>query len=364
MPTEHAPQFPNPTLTPRLVIYPLAGGGVAIDWRVDPVLIQQARDAFAAQHAVPKLYLRRVDADGACLAQAELTGLDRKPNGRALFDQPLTGTLLAELGLEGQPGGGWLLLARSNQLDAIPSRLSESPRPQAAGWPRRAEGPPTTPPRCLSPGLDPSASQSDSPSASLSLTQSAGPEPSLSPSSPIPIARPRDRGVAPERATRYPDPSLAALAELPERRGPFPLVGGSAASPSSEPVQPVAQATVAQASPAAQPPDAQKLSAQGRADQTPLNAQEGGPRTRRASGGSGSITAYPGDAETRIQGELHVFGQAPPGSLLDLGGHPFRVGSGGRFSFRVALDDPALLAALLARLPRLPVAERDPSSSS
>jgi hypothetical protein len=40
-------------------------------------------------------------------------------------------------------------------------------------------------------------------------------------------------------------------------------------------------------------------------------------------------------------------------------GHQFRVGPGGRFSFTVALDDPALLQSLLARLPGLPVVERD-----
>jgi hypothetical protein len=44
---------------------------------------------------------------------------------------------------------------------------------------------------------------------------------------------------------------------------------------------------------------------------------------------------------------------------LNLGGHQYRVGPGGRFSFTVALDDPALLESLLARLPDLPVAERD-----
>ena len=95
-------------------------------------------------------------------------------------------------------------------------------------------------------------------------------------------------------------------------------------------------------------------------DQAPPNRQDGiapGPGVGR---GSGPIAPYPSAAEAEIQGELHVFGRAAPGSLLDLGGHPFLVGSGGRFSFRVALDDPELLAALLARLPRLPVAERDP----
>lgn len=71
------------------------------------------------------------------------------------------------------------------------------------------------------------------------------------------------------------------------------------------------------------------------------------------------MTPYPTEEGAVVQGELHVFGRAAPGSLLDLGGHPFRVGPGGRFSFHVALDDPDLLTALLERLPRLPVVERD-----
>lgn len=380
MPTEHAPQFPNPALAPRLVLYPLAAGGVAIDWRVDPILIQQARDAFAAQHAVPKLYLRRLDADGACLAQTELTGLDSRPNGRALFEQPLTGALLAELGLEGQPGGGWLLLARSNQLDAVADRLAESPAPPMAARSSQLDAVPATAQRARShdPGL----------SSHPSAIPSASPAPSSSSST-----ESRARRPAPARPTRHPDPSLAALAERPELgAAPFPVVSSAATRRSSDPgttreplgaegcaaleigsAQTSAQADLAQraadspsalASNSARWPDARAVPAHGPWEPTRNNGQDESRWSSRVSRGSGPIRAYPGAAEMRVQGELHVFGQAPPGSVLDLGGHPLRVGSGGRFSFRVALDDPVLLAALLERLPRLPVAERDPSSSS
>jgi hypothetical protein len=77
-------------------------------------------------------------------------------------------------------------------------------------------------------------------------------------------------------------------------------------------------------------------------------------------GGSGPLAPYPAQGGVSIRGELRIFGSARPGSLLDLGGHPFRVGPGGRFSFSVDVDDPELLAALLSRLQRIPVAERDP----
>ena len=149
MATERLSPFPNPTLTPRLVLYPLAGGGVALDWRLDPILIRQALAAFAEQQAIAKLYLRRADAVGTCLAEAVLDGLDGQPAGQALFGQPVQGALQAELGLEGQAGGGWLLLARSNQLEAVPEPASEL-KPQRAL--ERASRPEHAAPQASAPG--------------------------------------------------------------------------------------------------------------------------------------------------------------------------------------------------------------------
>ena len=276
MSIEEAVRFPNPQVGSRLVLYPLTNGGVALDWRLDPGLVAQARAGFAAQPTRAKLYLRR--ADGPCLAEAVLPDLEQQPTGQARFEAPVVGTLRAELGFEGEPGGGWLLLARSNPLEAVPESVG------------------------LATKLD---------------------------------TRPPDVARAPTAATRFPDPSLAALAERPERRNDaFPLVAVTTAP----------------------------ASAQVRLDPQPPNRQDVAPLETRAARGSGPLSPYPSADAAVIQGELHVFGRAAPGSLLDLGGHPLRVGAGGRFSFRVALDDPELLAALLARLPRLPVAERESSS--
>ncbi|MFP4280212.1 MAG: hypothetical protein ACLFQI_09475 [Halochromatium sp.] len=241
MSTERAPRFPNPHVAPRLVLYPLTGGGVALDWRLDPGLVAQARAAFVGPPPVAKLYLRRVD--GASLAAAILPADPaHRPTGQARFEEPVVGSLRAELGLEDPCGSAWLLLARSNRLEAVPDST----------------------------------------------------------------------GLATKLGARQPEARVAAE--------------------------------------------------QVRLDPQPPNRQDVAPSESHAARGSGPLSPYPSADEAMIQGELHVFGRAAPGSLLDLGGHPLRVGPGGRFSFRVALDDPELLAALLARLPRLPVAERESPS--
>jgi hypothetical protein len=43
---------------------------------------------------------------------------------------------------------------------------------------------------------------------------------------------------------------------------------------------------------------------------------------------------------------------------LDLGGHAYRIGRGGRFSFRLPINDPDLILTLLSALPELPVTPR------
>ena len=77
---------------------------------------------------------------------------------------------------------------------------------------------------------------------------------------------------------------------------------------------------------------------------------------RSGSGPLGSIRPVNG---TTICAELLIQGSAAPGKLLDLGGHAYRVGPGGRFAFRVPIVDPVLIMKLLSALPELPVAPRD-----
>jgi hypothetical protein len=51
----------------------------------------------------------------------------------------------------------------------------------------------------------------------------------------------------------------------------------------------------------------------------------------------------PGGRELLIEAELRVNGCAAPGALIDLFGHPYRVGPGGRFQLVIRVDDPELI---------------------
>ena len=72
----------------------------------------------------------------------------------------------------------------------------------------------------------------------------------------------------------------------------------------------------------------------------------------------------PADAACTLRAELVVYGSAPPGTVLDLGGHGYQVGSGGRFSLRLPVQDRELILTLLAALPDLPVESRDAAPSA
>ena len=55
--------------------------------------------------------------------------------------------------------------------------------------------------------------------------------------------------------------------------------------------------------------------------------------------------------EPIIEAELRIFGWGAPNSEIDLFGHPYRVGPGGRFQLTLRVDDPDLLRRALARHP-------------
>jgi hypothetical protein len=62
---------------------------------------------------------------------------------------------------------------------------------------------------------------------------------------------------------------------------------------------------------------------------------------------SGVFLSVGGAADLEIHAELHVWGRAAPGSLIDVFGRQVRVGEDGRFSLRRSLDDPGLVARAL-----------------
>ncbi|MBB1126204.1 hypothetical protein [Thiospirillum jenense] len=70
--------------------------------------------------------------------------------------------------------------------------------------------------------------------------------------------------------------------------------------------------------------------------------------------GSGPLSPYP-NTTVAVWGHLRIEGQAPPGTQLDLGGHAYQVGAGGRFMFNLPLHERGLIDAMLQLLTQLPV---------
>jgi hypothetical protein len=64
------------------------------------------------------------------------------------------------------------------------------------------------------------------------------------------------------------------------------------------------------------------------------------------------------DADASLRAELVVHGRAPAGTLLDLGGHAYQVGPGGRFVLRIPIREAGLVQRVLGALPQLPVVPR------
>jgi hypothetical protein len=62
--------------------------------------------------------------------------------------------------------------------------------------------------------------------------------------------------------------------------------------------------------------------------------------------------------EATLSAELVVHGSAPPNTVLDLGGHAYRVGPGGRFLLRIPIREREVIMRVLATLPWLPVTAR------
>ncbi|QIK38152.1 hypothetical protein GWK36_09350 [Caldichromatium japonicum] len=88
----------------------------------------------------------------------------------------------------------------------------------------------------------------------------------------------------------------------------------------------------------------------------PVPAQDR-PRVQPAAPGQGRvpITGYgsvrlatPGPV---IEAELCIRGWGPPETEINLFGHRYRLGPGGRFQFSIRLDDPELIGQILARHP-------------
>lgn len=359
--------FPDTVQDAHLVLYPSTGGGVELRWHLDATALAHARGAFGDDHDAPSPVLRLRQLGGEeggggasrVIADAPLEDRHMVADGLARCSAgAATGLLQAEIGLS-TAAGGWVLVARSNRLQAIGP--VGAPFLRAAGPPAVAAAaelapstepeprpapivPPSAMPQPLKPlgrlipdfplvQPPPSAALEAGSAMSLDSVAAAAHDDGAGHISPSASGR-FDRSLVPlgplisEAASALVPALGSALAEI--SLGESDL--SAAATPSSVPDQPSGDAHTA---PSGALP----------ADSLPVP-------------GSGPLRRFSVGTASEISAELLVHGSAAPGMLLDLGGHPYRVGAGGRFAFRIPLHDWELIMRLLASVPSLPVESR------
>ncbi|MGB5833592.1 MAG: hypothetical protein WBG92_16580 [Thiohalocapsa sp.] len=340
--------FPETAEGAHLVLFQGADGGVELRWHVDDRALAHARIAFGDGPDVPLavLRLRRLDGEVGSRLIAEASLEDGHLQAPGLARWPASsgaGLLQAEIGLS-NAAGGWVLIARSNQL-----QLTNSVGADFLLLPASASSPP-------SPHREPLTSWVLSSSPVL---------PNLRQPTSTPLKLPLR---APTSDVR---PAIADLG-APIRRGFSGALGegdlGLGGPPAVPAVVPDSSGTDATRPvpsartgvPASNGNGERATGSDGQSVQD--DSLESGGASRAQIGpskaGSGPIRPVPMDTGGEVHAELLVSGRAAPGTLLDLGGHDYRIGAGGRFSFRMPLEDEALIMRLLAALPRLPVDSR------
>ncbi len=370
------PRFPLEEAGTGLVLYDSAPGELRAHWSLARTEMERFGASFPVNGSrpAPVLRLRRLRPEGVAelVDEVSLLGVARERSGDASFRvEPDQSRYHAELGLA-TGDGGWLMLARSNGLDyaaGIGLRLpvsEEGPLPLGPTVERSAEPDPI---RAQGRG-GPVSGAADGPGVS-SAGDLLG---SVSP--PAPHTPPVDASLHPAEPVR-PDSAHPFSGLIPQ----FPLV---------EPAQcrSVAESdasTLRSESPAA--PSVEGVGASPESAATGLLGDAHRslrPTTAQAPPISRSIRQDPrlappdpetptarvridpfvyGAAPTRVNGlrleaELRILGEAVPGSIIDLLGHPFQVGPGGRFLLTLRVDDPDLLRRALELQPPIELKAR------
>jgi hypothetical protein len=336
--------FPIAGDAPPLVLYPTTDEGLELRWQLDARSIDRARAAFPDGHGLPapRLRLLKLSDEGAArvVAEASLEDAHLAAGGHARYPTgTITGPVRGEIGLA-TADGGWVMVARSNRLLAARSR------------PIRLPG------------------RTESRPAAVTAASTASAAPGAVAASPrlqrsFPLVGPvRSRSAA---SAPHPHSFADAVVPAPLRHVPgspagrlvvSAEVGGDEASEAGQARN--------RPGPISREPEGSVLE---HADGG--SGQPEGPAARSGDSAAASTTVAalprPGSGPVRsprtvghmtLRAELLVQGSAPPGMVLDLGGHPYRVGAGGRFQLRVPILDHALIMRLLAALPELPVESR------
>jgi hypothetical protein len=310
------PVFPDTVEHAHFVLYQAMDGGLQLRWHLDALSLAYARDAFGkgSDAPTPVLRLHRLNGEGGfqVIADAPLDDRDLTVDGLADCEaDAANGLLQAEIGLS-TAAGGWVLVARSNRMQTI--------TPVGASFLREPEPPLRAP----------LWAQVDTVAASLGQTLLSGARPPAL----------QQAGVAP---------------------GTFPLVEPEPGA-GTDAMPPIALKRVLSPAHGDGAPGQRDGQSEGKKEgkkegksEGQLEGNKGGSRPIGPVPGSGPTHAFRADADRAIGAELLVHGSAVPGTLLDLGGHPYRVGAGGRFSFRVPITDPAFIMGLLSMLSELPV---------
>lgn len=375
-PADGAGGFPNTASGTHLVLYQTEDGAVDLRWHLDPADIAHARAAFggADAHAVLRLYHLDGHGEDRLMADADLGSDTDAEGGLAHYaGAAAQGLLQAEIGLASAEGG-WLLIARSNGLPAaapVGAAVLRGRAPAPAASPAAADS--ESADAQTAPAATGSGSAAEVPGTPLRLEPEFPlVEPELSALAATTVAPGEAYAAAPAEKPDS-DPASAAAAAAGMHADKRAAIGtGPPAGPAAAAVGGI-DASLGPAGYAARPPGLA-------AGQSPPQPPPGGvvprltqrpPRTpgqpdpppeqgpwQQAPPMPGSGPIRPAAGEATLTAELVVHGSAPPNTLLDLGGHAYRVGPGGRFQLRIPIREREVIMRVLATLPRLPVAGR------
>jgi hypothetical protein len=358
-------EFPLVATRSTLVLFDVDPTQVQAQWQITDAALASALGAFpaGASQVRPLLRLRQIAGDGSSQELAALPQPARagELNGVARFRVAEAGVELeAELGLASAEGG-WLLLARSNRV-----RLPTAPQPNMPPDARGPLPPPSAgrgvavPARAAAalPSADPQAMEGDlrsetvpprtqGPAGAQAPALDGGPPPVQAvdlAGEPIiePALTASGAPLAPVFPLCWSDPAAAGryLRLIAQTQPEEPTV----ASPLPEAGQPPSEPVASDPGSWAELPPPILPSA-------PVGGASGPWSPFGPAGGLSSVDLHArGPApDFEIHAELYLWGRAGPDSLVAVFGRPIRVGPDGRFSLRLALRDPEVLAQALAK---------------
>jgi hypothetical protein len=344
---EVAGTFPLVLAQTSLVLLDVDPGHLHAFWTLAPGDLAQARAAFPAGGGEPQpvVSLRRLHDSGEAevVTSIPLAGAARGDARFALVNDGAT--YQAEVGLR-NAGGGWVLVARSNQ-----ARL---PRPVGIDIPAWDGVEPEAPAQIESPAesqVAPSGQVAAVPEPSPNTASGLGLDPAALPPAGTRPARwvvaVAAAGLPAEVAGSATVPTDEAWVDwapvigpqgLADQAAPPPGLGRSI-DPAPAPLWPTDASSESESVSWAQAPDLANPAPSQADDLIQSGPQPPGPISSFALG--------EGPEAPVIDAEVLVRVRARPGTLVDLFGHPLRVGPSGETTLRAPVTDLALVAPLL-----------------